>query len=251
MESMMMKALRMFALLAAAVAIFTFPAGATPIDDFSTGGFSDCVGNNPGIGGCVDASDDFANPAASALGGNRHILASYTGPVAPVGHVLYGVDPFTGVKFLNSSLHGSATVGVIYDGGGGGLGGGAGVDVTSGLPGLIVRYAGDHPSALSLFACEDAAFVNCASTSTIPLGASSAFVNLFVPFSAFSVVSGAGESLLATNYFGFFIFGSPNLDFNLKFIEPSDEPGIVPEPGSLLMASAGLVAVAFFRRRRK
>jgi len=235
-----MKALRNFALLAAAALIFCFPASATfLIDDFTTDPFIDCVGTHPTF--CADPSDFFDQAAdpAHVLGGNRRVTATYVGDGIEVGFVDYGVDTFSAFKFIDSSLHGSATINFQYNAAGAGLGG---IDLTEGgaNTGLVLIYGADHATSIGF--CLNGADASCTGGSLSPLVAlpatGGAFAVIFVPF---------WTAATSVDSIGFEVNGTPNLDFQLALIVADN---VIPEPGSMLLAGLGLIAVAAYRRRR-
>jgi hypothetical protein len=219
-----------------ALLIGPLAANAVSIDSFEAGGLYLSL-NNAAVG---DADGPETDSAAGIIGGTRTGTVTMTDTQG--GNADVEVEVVSGVLDVSNKNDANATVDLLWDSDGAGLGG---VDLTAGgAEGFFVAFP--NPINNELTIAFDLNSGASTTSSTFPDGAfGDAF---FFPFSLFNdggAAASSVDSILMTLSDGF------AWDAQIDFVETRETPrDAVPAPVPALLIAAGLVGIGLARRRR-
>lgn len=194
--------------------------------------------------------------AATSIGGFRTIVLNRLGPANTRATLTADSNVTQSGFFTFSSPAGvTGSAELQFDGNDNsvaidpnGLGG---VDITEGGldTGFLFRMVADMAAPLTITAYSGAGNVSTASV-LFPVNGTFTPVLVYVPFTAFGVVSGSGADFASIGALSFLIDGSnsPSLDAQIDFITTVRS---VPEPGSLALGMIGAGASVLLVRRKR
>lgn len=209
-------------------------ASATLIDDFSTAQPEMVVGSGQ--------TDFNTASGAGILGGHRDITISVpSGADDPVSEPRAFVRVSGGLLRIANDPNTVSTITVAWDGEGyGGAASGLGsAGNLSGIIAVIVQVTFADLQSSVEFELKDTSNNVATAFRVIDAGQG----NYFLPFSSFT-----GDPVDLSNLFSVVmrVTGQDAFDINIDLIEGSP----IPEPSTMLLSAAALLALGFFRRRR-